>query len=84
MCIDYRALNKITVRDKLPIPIIDELLEELARAYFFTKLDLKIRLLPSEDAYQRHQENDFPNSPKPLRVLSNVSFTFQALMNEVF
>ena len=40
MCINYQALNKILVKNKYPLPRIDELIDCLKGAKFFTKLDL--------------------------------------------
>ena len=46
LCIDYRGLNAVTIKNRHPLPLISETLDRLGRAKWFTKLDLK-------DAYHR-------------------------------
>jgi hypothetical protein len=41
MCVDYQALNKITIKDRYPLPRIDHLLDQLKNAVYLTKLDLR-------------------------------------------
>ena len=41
LCVDYRGLNEITIKDRYPLPLIRETLAQLSKARYFTKLDIK-------------------------------------------
>ena len=54
LCIDYRALNDITIKDRYPLPRIEETLHQIRGAKYFTRLDLRsaynlIRIMDDDD-----------------------------------
>ncbi|KAJ7971607.1 Retrotransposon protein, putative, Ty3-gypsy subclass [Quillaja saponaria] len=90
MCVDYWALNKVTVRNNYPIPLIADLFDQLSGAKYFTKLDVR------SGYYQvRIAEGDKPKTTCVTRYgafeflvmpfgLTNAPATFCTLKNQIF
>ncbi|KAJ9523626.1 hypothetical protein QJQ45_007296 [Haematococcus lacustris] len=90
MCIDYRQLNKLTLRDQYPLPRIDDLFDRLSGCSVFSSLDLQagyhqIRITPEDVPKTAFRT---PEGQFQFKVLSfgltNAPATFQRVMNDAF
>lgn len=86
---DYRRLNSLSVKNRFPLPIIEEILDELAGTQSFTKLDMtagyhQIRMADGEEhktAFKTHHGH-FQFRVMPFG-LTNAPATFQCVMNDI-
>jgi hypothetical protein len=89
LCVDYRGLNKVTIKDRTPLPLMTELRERLAKATIFTLLDLKngynlIRIKEGDEwkTAFRTRYGLFEYTVMPFG-LCNAPGTFQSMINDV-
>ena len=90
LCVDYRALNRITIPNRYPLPLMQELQDRVQGAQWFTKMDLKngfnlIRIREGDEwkTAFRTRYGLYEFQVMPFR-LTNAPSTFQDMMNHVF
>jgi hypothetical protein len=90
MCVDYRGLNKVTKKNRYPLPLISGLLEQLGRAKIFTKIDLRgaynlVRIKEGDEwkTTFRTRYGHFEYNVMPFG-LTNAPAVFQHMMNDIF
>jgi hypothetical protein len=90
MCVDYKALNKVTMKNRYPLPRIDDLFDRLSRAKMFSRIDLRsryyqIRIIEGdkEKIVYRTRYGSYEFLVMPFG-LTNAPATFCILMNHIF
>ena len=90
LCVDYRRLNHVMIKNKYPLPIIEDLFDQLKGSKYFSKIDLRLGY-----HHMRVKEEDIPKTTFSMRYghyefavmpfgLTNAPATFMDMMNHIY